>query len=506
MGRRRLFYDDANRADNAVVDATNWTENSPADWSIDTLRFKSINPITALIATPAAHPPIANCRVSYKRVLTGTSWDTGIVARSNSTGTSCYFVDPIGTGPASTMDAWRVDGGTLTNDVQVGTTTTGLTFADGDIYAIETINIGTTAVLILGYLNDVLVLTATDSTANRIMTPGQGGIINWNNTNYFGQFLVEALDDGMGSYRGVWPQKKFRARATKTWVVASTSTSPIQGAAVSPVIVAASASGDAQLRGAAITPVTAAARLTGDLPATAASVSGVIAAGRLGGALPATGAAIAEAIAAGTMTGAGALNAASVALSFAAAGVQASAQLSAASMAGVIAAGVLTDFQSGNLLGAAISSSLAAALAAGAAAAFGATTVTVTASASLQAVATLTGAAVSSAVVAGLLTGLAPGSLEAGSITFTTAAGVLISLTPAGPEQTGGGLARRHEPDLRQFKFYDLSAPASIEVSSEAEPPASDGIVSAFLRAESVKSSRQLDRQREALALLLLMV
>lgn len=190
------FQDNAFRADSATVDATNWTENSPADWSIDTNRFKSVNPLTSLITTPAAHPPLLNCQVGYRRALTGTSWDVGIVCRSNSACTSAYFLDPIGTGPSNTMDIWRIDGPLITNDNQVGGTVTGLTLNDGDFYHLACRNIvrnGVVVVELTGYLNDVAVIQVIDSTAQRILTAGQCGIINWNNTNYFADFVVMEL-------------------------------------------------------------------------------------------------------------------------------------------------------------------------------------------------------------------------------------------------------------------------------------------------------------------------
>lgn len=187
-----LFSDDFNRANNATVDATNWTENAAGDWSITTNKVRSVNPITALVTTTSAHAAIANVKVSYKRALTGSSWDTGILVRANSTGTSGYFLDPIGTGPASTMDIWRIDGPAMTNDVQVGSTVTGLTLADGDVYGLEVSGTGATVTL-KAYLNGALVLTVTDTTGSRITSPGQTGIINWNNTNDFDDFLVESL-------------------------------------------------------------------------------------------------------------------------------------------------------------------------------------------------------------------------------------------------------------------------------------------------------------------------
>jgi hypothetical protein len=177
----------------ATISTTFWTLNSPTDWSAVSGKARSINPITSLITKAAAHAAIADVKVSYKRALTGTNWDTGVLARTNSTGTTGYFLDPIGTGPSNTMDIWRIDGPAMTNDVQIGTTTTGLTLNDGDIYALECTGTGATVTL-KGYLNGALVCGPfTDSSGSRIVTPGQTGIINWNNTNDFDDFLVDDL-------------------------------------------------------------------------------------------------------------------------------------------------------------------------------------------------------------------------------------------------------------------------------------------------------------------------
>jgi hypothetical protein len=178
----------------ATLSTTFWTLNSPTDWSAVSGKARSVNPITSLVTKAAAHAAIANCKVSYKRALTGTNWDTGVLLRTNSTGTTGYFLDPIGTGPSNTMDIWRIDGPAMTNDNQVGSTVTGLTLNDGDIYAFEAINnAALTVVTLNGYLNGSLVISVTDSTAQRITGAGQTGIINWNNTNDFDDFLVEDI-------------------------------------------------------------------------------------------------------------------------------------------------------------------------------------------------------------------------------------------------------------------------------------------------------------------------
>ncbi len=192
-----LFSDNFNRADNATVDATNWTENAAGDWSIVSNKVRSVNPLTVLVTKTAAHAAVADCKVSYKRALTGSSWDTGVLVRTNSTGTTGYFLDPIGTGPSSTMDIWRIDGA-LTSDVQIGTTATGLDLNDGDTYALEVSGTGATVTL-KAYLNGALVLTVTDTSGSRVTAAGQTGIINWNNTNDFDDFLVEDLGGGGGA-------------------------------------------------------------------------------------------------------------------------------------------------------------------------------------------------------------------------------------------------------------------------------------------------------------------
>lgn len=189
-----LFQDNFNRADNPVVDAVMWTENAAGDWSIVSNKLRSVNPITSLITTAAAHADIADCKVSFKRALTGTNWDVGVLVRTNSTGTTGYFLDPIGTGPSNTMDLWRIDGPAMTNDAQVGTTVTGLTLVDGDTYALKVVtNTLTGNVDLTGYLNGAIVITATDSTGSKILTAGRTGIINWNNTNDFDDFMIEDL-------------------------------------------------------------------------------------------------------------------------------------------------------------------------------------------------------------------------------------------------------------------------------------------------------------------------
>lgn len=185
-----LFSDDFNRADNATVSATNWTENAAGDWSIVSNKVRSVNPLTVLVTKAAAHAAIADCKVTLKRALTGTSWDVGVLVRTNSTGTTGYFADPLGTGPSSTLDIWRIDG-SLSTDVQIGGTVT-VDINDGDIYALEVSGTGATVTL-KAYINGVLKLTVTDSSASRITAAGQTGIINWNNTNDFDDFLVEDL-------------------------------------------------------------------------------------------------------------------------------------------------------------------------------------------------------------------------------------------------------------------------------------------------------------------------
>jgi hypothetical protein len=167
-----LFADDFNRADNATVDATNWTENGGSDWSIVSNRVRAANSAIFLITTTSAHAAVADCYVEVE-IRDNTGLDGGPMSRALSNGTQGYFADIIAA--SNLMNFWRRVAG---SDTQVGADITGLTFAIGDKIGLLTQTVGATVELSL-YQNSVFKGKVVDSTGARLLSAGQTGIAHF---------------------------------------------------------------------------------------------------------------------------------------------------------------------------------------------------------------------------------------------------------------------------------------------------------------------------------------
>jgi hypothetical protein len=260
-----------------------------------------------------------------------------------------------------------------------------------------------------------------------------------------------------------------------------------------------------------------AGKIGGALPATGAITQVTVIAGNLGGTAVGNAAFVAETMISGSLAAAGALNAASIATTYVAAGLQGAGSLSGAAVSSSYLAGTLADLQSGNLFGAAVAGAIAAGQLAGAAAAAGAVVSATTVAASLAATAAASGAIVSGSLFAAALTGQGPGAINFGVVSFALLAGELITLTPAGPEETGGGgLARRTPPRAETQRAFEdrmvtemtrnevFDNPAYTPYSPPAPRVATDPIFTAEMTAE-LAALLAADQRRRVLALLMLM-
>lgn len=180
-----LFSDNFNRADNSVVDATNWTENEPAGtWAISSNQLaRAGGGFTSIVATTTAHAAIADCKASIKRI-TGSGFDGGPCVRSTSDGNTMYYLDVYG---SDTLEVYRRVSGTDT--LVAGRTQT---HGASDVYRLEVSGTGATVTLKI-FRNGVQVgADISDSNAARITAAGQMGVIAWNAEN-FDDFLAEDL-------------------------------------------------------------------------------------------------------------------------------------------------------------------------------------------------------------------------------------------------------------------------------------------------------------------------
>ncbi len=191
-----LFSDNFNRADSATVDATNWTETITSVWSILSNRLRAVTTGglgRCCVTTTSAHAAVADCAVQVDRVARSGSFDSGLMVRTNGTGTTGYFLDCIGTGAGATLDIWRIDGPAISNDTQIGSTVTGLTIAATDTLKFQVQTVGATVEL-KGYVNGVQRISVVDSSGSRITTAGQTGIIKWDTSdNDYDNFIVTDL-------------------------------------------------------------------------------------------------------------------------------------------------------------------------------------------------------------------------------------------------------------------------------------------------------------------------
>lgn len=178
-----LFSDNFDRANSETVDATNWTETSGA-WSISSNQL-AVTPggFGSCITTAAAHAAVADCKASIKRI-TGSGFDGGPCVRSNSGGTTMYYLDVYST---NTLEIYRRVGG---SDTLVDGRTQ--THGANDVYTLEVSGVGATVTLKI-FRNGVQVGgDISDGDAARITTAGQAGVIAWDVGN-FDDFLAEDL-------------------------------------------------------------------------------------------------------------------------------------------------------------------------------------------------------------------------------------------------------------------------------------------------------------------------
>jgi len=303
-------------------------------------------------------------------------------------------------------------------------------------------------------------------------------------------------------------------------------TSAVEGAAVAGTVAAAQLAGSGALTAAAVAETMAAAQLAGAGALTASAVAQAVAAGNLKGTANATGAAVASVVAAGQLAGSGALQGAAVAETVAAALIAGAGALQGASVSTLTVAGVLADFSPANLVGASVAGAIAAGQLSGAGALAGAAVVETVAAGQLTATGLLVGASIAGSFAAGLLSAQDAGSITASSVSFMTAAGELISLTPAIPEVLGGhgrgkrtfttplqprqaedrmldALTRDMEFENPVFRSASTEAPSetSIEPSIEPAPVLSAEITPAVAE---ILAEREATRRR-VIALLLLM-
>jgi hypothetical protein len=168
-----LFSDDFTRADNATVDATNWTENGGSDWSIVSNRVRAANSAIFLITTTSAHAAVADCDVEVE-IRDNTGLDGGPMSRALSNGTQGYFADVIAA--SGLVNMWRRVAG---SDTQIGVDITGLTFAIGDKIRLRTKTVGATVELTLLQNGVIRGSPQVDSSGSRLTGAGQTGIAHF---------------------------------------------------------------------------------------------------------------------------------------------------------------------------------------------------------------------------------------------------------------------------------------------------------------------------------------
>lgn len=181
------FSDAFTRADSTNLGA-NWTEAN-GDWSILSNQLRT--PGTAfpanpyyIVTTTTAHAALTECRVTitYKA---GASFDGGPLARRQSGADTYYYADF--TAPTTVQVYRRVAG----VDTAVGAAITlGSSIAANDTLGLDVSGTGATVTLKV-FRNGVQQSTdRADSSASRIVTAGQTGILMWSGTADLDDFAM----------------------------------------------------------------------------------------------------------------------------------------------------------------------------------------------------------------------------------------------------------------------------------------------------------------------------
>lgn len=202
-----LFSDLFNRANNAVVDATNWTENNGSDWSLSSNAAAAATPgasPSSLLTTASAHAANTDVKVTVTQVVDAS--DGGPVARwtGNASTSTGYAVDVYN---PNHVELYRYNGSSSGTLLGTGVTVTQV--ANG-VIAIETSGTGAT-VTVKSYYQGVLRETVGDTNANRITAANRTGVYAWSSGSY-DDFQVEDLAAATKSFYFRRPALRFVRR------------------------------------------------------------------------------------------------------------------------------------------------------------------------------------------------------------------------------------------------------------------------------------------------------
>lgn len=171
-----------------TLSATNYTDEA-VQWSTSGGELLcGTSSFRVCQTTLAAHPALADCRLTFTR--RSATFDGGVTARGNISGPtsgvgSCYVINPFGT----QVDVIRRITGVNTS---VPGGLTGLTYANGDIFAVDVKTTGATVTFDC-FINTIFVGTVTDNSGLRLLAAGQKGFVVFNSACRFDDFIVDDL-------------------------------------------------------------------------------------------------------------------------------------------------------------------------------------------------------------------------------------------------------------------------------------------------------------------------